>query len=259
MAFTPLGDPPSAEKEIGQRKTAPLRLAIGRRVKAQSRLAGRGFFALPLIEADSPPSCLEYKVWATEAREHLININILDDHTSLITSNRINYVTPRAMLNATSVLFTAAHAAMVRSFLWRAGAADTAGSTVQGSLIIPTVRLVVVDSIANVLLGALAVLAVLTVWIRIDVINNETSLFEEPKALLGSAILLHGSDVNAFASHLRRDPEAAQDGRVLAHARRPRRLWGRNLLWSVYRDDVLKKKWKVENWDAPSDTKIVAG
>ncbi|OCT50458.1 hypothetical protein CLCR_06759 [Cladophialophora carrionii] len=166
---------------------------------------------------------------------------------------------PRAMLNATSVLFTAAHAVMVSSFLWQAGAADTAGNTVQGSLTIPTVRLVVVDPIANVLLSVLAVLAVLTIWISIDVINNETSLFEEPKGLLGSAILLHESDVNAFASDLRRDVEAAQDGRVLAHAREPRRLWGRALPLSVYRDDVLKKKWKVENWHAPSNTKIVAG
>ncbi|EXJ62394.1 hypothetical protein A1O7_02829 [Cladophialophora yegresii CBS 114405] len=164
---------------------------------------------------------------------------------------------PRAMLNATSVLFTAAHAVMVSSFLWQAGGGATAESTVQGSLSIPTMRLVVVDSIANVLLSTLAVLAVLTVWIAVDLVNNETSLFEEPTGLLGSAILLHESSVNALAADLRSDPEAAQDGKALAHARRPRRLWGRNLPWGTYRDDVRKKKWSVEKWNMPSETKIV--
>jgi hypothetical protein len=162
------------------------------------------------------------------------------------------------MMNATSALFAAAHAVMVSSFLWHADEGAAAGSTVEGSLTVPTVRLVVVDSIANVLLGALAVLAVLSMWIAVDVINNESSLFEEPTGLLGSAILLHKSDIGALASDLRNDPQAELDGRVLAHARRQHRLCGLGVPWAgAYRDDTRRKKWRVEKWDVPSESKIV--
>ncbi|KIW70768.1 hypothetical protein PV04_03009 [Phialophora macrospora] len=167
---------------------------------------------------------------------------------------------PDPMMNATSVLFAAAHAVMVSSFLWQAdgSAADVeGGSAVAGSLTVPTVRLVVVDSIANVLLSALAVLAVLTVWIAVDVINNESVLFEEPTGLLGAAILLHGSHVGALASNLRNEPAAALDGRVLAHARRRRRLCGLAVPWSAYGDEVRGKKWTMKDWNDPSNAKIV--
>jgi hypothetical protein len=89
------------------------------------------------------------------------------------------------------------------------------------------------------------------------VIHNESSLYEEPAGLLGSAILLWESDVNGLAARLRRQPGAANDGRVLGHAKERKRVL--KILWNrkVLQQDVREKRWKVENWNRPSLSKIV--
>jgi len=166
-----------------------------------------------------------------------------------------SYLYADPLLNATTAVFNAAYSVMASSFLWQPGE----GVTVHGLLTVPTLRLIVVDSVANIILSALAVIAVITVFVAIDVINNSSSLYEEPAGLLGSAILLCNSDVNDLASELRDDTRAKQDGRVLEHAKVHSRLWrsSRPAPWHVYRDDLLKRRWTVQDWASPATSKIV--
>ncbi|OQU97831.1 hypothetical protein CLAIMM_03711 [Cladophialophora immunda] len=159
------------------------------------------------------------------------------------------------MINSTSAVFTAAYAVMASSFLWQ----HDAGDLVTGSLTIPTVRLVVVDSIAIVLLSMLGVLVVLGVLIAIDVINHESSLYEEPIGLLGSAILLYDSSVTSLALDLRNEQEARRDGMALKHKKARGDMWCFHWKtpWLSWSTDLLNKRWKVENWERPGDSRIV--
>jgi hypothetical protein len=164
-----------------------------------------------------------------------------------------SYLAPDVLSNATSAIYTAAYAVMVSTFLWE----SAAGAEILGTSTMPVVRLITTDSIASVLLGSLAFLALVTIWIVVYVIHNESSLYEEPAGLLGSAILLWESDVNGLAARLRRQPGAINDGRVLEHAKERKRVWGK--LWNrkVLQQDVREKRWKVENWNRPDLSKIV--
>jgi Protein of unknown function (DUF3433) len=164
-----------------------------------------------------------------------------------------SYLEAEVIKQSTATIYTAAFAIMASTFLWE----SSTGHQIHGTAVVPTERLIVTDVIAYILLGCLSFLALITIWIAVYVIRNESSLYEEPQGLLGLAVVLFDSAVNKVAGDLRRTAEAKRDGQVLEHAKEPKRLWGFPWKRKVFKQDLRNKRWKVENFDVPGTSRII--
>jgi Protein of unknown function (DUF3433) len=163
-----------------------------------------------------------------------------------------SYLEAEVIKMSTATIYTAAFAIMASTFLWE----SSMGPQIHGTAVVPTERLIVTDAIAYILLGCLSFLALITMWIAVYVIRNESSLYEEPQGLLGFAIVLFESDVNNLAGRLRKRTVPKLDGRFLEDAKERKRLWG--FLWKreEFKQNFRNRRWKVKNWDAPETSTI---
>jgi hypothetical protein len=117
------------------------------------------------------------------------------------------FLNPDILRNATEIIFTAVYAVMSRTYLVQpAPAVDTTGT-----LSISTQRLFVVAPVAYTMIGILSCVALIIVAIFCYVKTHRSILREEPKALLGSAALLCGSDANGEVGQIRGQ---VNDGRI---------------------------------------------
>lgn len=146
------------------------------------------------------------------------------------------FLSPDILLNATESIFTAVYAVMSRSYLVQPAAAVD----ITGTLLISTTRLFVVTPIAYAMIGILCAVCLILIWIFLYARTHKSILYEKPNGLLGSAALLHNSDVGPQVNILRAD---VTDGQILKSVEKKRHL----------RDTG----WRVERWENPQESRIV--
>ena len=110
----------------------------------------------------------------------------------------------------TQAVFGATHAMMVSTNIWQ----KATSPTVRGIVAIAESRLLVTLGVAYVMITILALTVVVVGYIAVYVVPFQSSLYEEPKGLLGMAILLYKSHLMKKAKELRND-STTNDGKVL--------------------------------------------
>lgn len=153
-------------------------------------------------------------------------------------SNPHTYMDGALLTNATQTAFAAVWAMLGTTML--AQAAQTP-SNVTGILSTPSTRLFVVSQVAYSIMAVLCVIACLMVWMVIFVHTHPSILYEEPKALLGQAGVLCGSDVYNETLEIRKNP--GYDGKM--RKAMEVNAWGQNA------------GFRFVDWETPTESRIV--
>lgn len=141
-------------------------------------------------------------------------------------------------VNATKTILQSAFNVMVQTILVQPSDARE----LQGNITRPQSRLIVVLPVAYTILGILLAVDLALLWAWHYTYRYKEAQFEESTGLMGAAILLYGSDLNA---EIGRRKATTGDGKI-----------GEDVSYDLRHGQRLG--WKIEHWPYPRRTKLVS-